>query len=101
MEFGKVQTSLDFYEKWHKEDAESLKRIEQEILKLTGNGNKGKIDILSDHVARLEASQHRIERLEKATEELEDRIYTTSLKVAGAIGLVTIIAHYLLSAAGL
>lgn len=112
MEFGKIQASLDFNREWRAEHTNLLTKLQLEIEKLTGNGHKGKIDdlnshlqsierLLTDQVARFDASQHRIERLEEFTEELESRIYTTSLKVAGAIGVVTVIAHYVMTAAGL
>lgn len=101
-EFGSIQTALAFHKDWREEQSDSLQRIEREIEKLTGNGNRGKIDDLSsklvnieklliDHTARSESSQHRIERLEETTKLLEDRLFSTSLKVAGAIGVCAIL----------
>ena len=100
-EFGSIQTALGFLSEWHKEDMEALRAIELEMSKLVGNGNKGKIDLLSEQVARLEANQHRMEALEERTKLLEDRIYTTSLKVAGGIAVVTLLAHYTMKAFGM
>jgi hypothetical protein len=101
-EFGSIQTALAFHKDWREEQSDLLQRIEREITKLTGNGNRGKMDDLSnrlfsieklliDHTARSESSQHRIERLEETTKMLENRLFSTSLKVAGAIGVFAII----------
>ena len=100
-EFGRIQTSLEFLSAWHKEDMDALKGIELELSKLIGNGNKGKIDLLSEQVARLEANQHRMESLEERTKLIEERLYTTSLKVAGSIAVVTLLAHYAMKAFGM
>jgi len=107
-EFGAIQKSLEFHGELRRDQSAALQKIQVEIEKLTGNGNRGKIDDLSlrlqniekllvDQVARFDASQLRIEHLEEFTEELEKRIYSTALKMASAIGAVTVIIHFIMS----
>lgn len=107
-EFGSIQTALAFHKEWREEQSHKLDRIQKEVEKLTGNGNKGKIDelfnklsdlntLIAQHIAMAESSQHRIEVLEQKTGLLEERIFSTSLKVAGVVGAVTIILHWVAS----
>lgn len=46
-EFGKIEASLDYQKELKEEQSKALDRIEKEIEKLFGNGNKGKIDEIS------------------------------------------------------
>jgi chromosome segregation ATPase len=105
-EFGKIQTALDFHKEWREEELKSLNEIHSEIQKLTGNGWRNKIEdvsiklstievMLSTFAARLDASQFRIESLEGKTTLLEDRIFSTSLKVAGAVGIGAIVFQFI------
>ena len=105
-EFGSIHTSLAFHKEWRAEQVRQLNRIQLEIEKLTGNGNRGKMDELSSkigdlstmlvaHIASCDASQHRIESLENRTKDLEERIFSTALKVAGAVGMMTMLLSYL------
>ena len=105
-EFGAIKTALDFHKEWRIEQTHKLDLIQKEVEKLTGNGNRGKIDelfsklgslesLIATHIAIAESSQHRIEQLEAKTTRLEERIYSTALKVAGVIGVVTLLLHWL------
>ena len=105
-EFGKIQTALDYHKEWREEEIKTLSEIHAEIQKLTGNGWRSKIEevsiklsaievMLSTFAARLDASQFRIESLEAKTTLLEDRIFTTSLKVAGAVGVGAIVFQFI------
>jgi hypothetical protein len=101
-EFGSIQTSLSFLKSWHDEENKALDEIKMEINKLANNGGREKMDsvanklaaievILSTLTTKLDASQFRIETLEGKTTLLEDRIFSTSLKVAGAVGIGAIV----------
>ena len=105
-EFGAIQTALAFHKEWRIEQTHKLDLIQKEVEKLTGNGNRGKIDelfaklgslesLIATHIAIAESSQHRIDQLEAKTTRLEERIYSTALKVAGVIGVVTLLLHWL------
>jgi hypothetical protein len=76
-----------------------------EIQKLASNGGREKVDsvvikltaievLLSTLSTKLDASQFRIEALEGKTMLLEDRIFSTSLKVAGAVGIGAIVFQF-------
>ena len=47
-EFGSIQKSLEFHKEWRDEARQSLGLIQREVEKLTGNGNRGRIDSISD-----------------------------------------------------
>ena len=105
-EFGKISTALEFHKGWRDEQLSKLNKLQSEIEKLTGNGNRGKIDelasslasverMMTDHLARSEASQQRISSLEQRVDVLDSRVFSTSVKVAGAVGLLVLIGQYL------
>ena len=105
-EFGQIQASLTFLKDWHDEELKAFDEIKQEINKLAGNGGREKTEaiavklasievILSTLSTKLDASQFRIEGLEGKTTLLEDRIFSTSLKVAGAVGIGAIVFQFI------
>lgn len=105
-EFGAIQTALAFHKEWRDEISASLHHLQLELEKLTGNGNRGKIDdlaskmqrietMLTETIARADARQLRIERLEDTTKILESRLFSTSLKVAGAVGGLAIFIQFI------
>lgn len=105
-EFGSIQTSLSFLKSWHDEENKALDDIKLEIHKLANNGGREKTDsivvklaaievLLSTLSTKLDASQFRIETLEGKTALLEDRIFSTSLKVAGAVGIGAIVFQFI------
>jgi len=100
LEFGRIQTALEFHKEWREETTQKLNCIQKEIEKLTGNGNRGKIDeiriLIEGQIASFAASEHRIDDLEKKIKLLEERVFSTSLKVAGGIGVASVIIHYVL-----
>ena len=107
-EFGSIQTSLSFLKSWHDEENKALDEIKVEIQKLAGNGGREKVDnvvikltaievLLSTLSTKLDASQFRIEALEGKIMLLEDRIFSTSLRVAGAVGIGAIVFQFVWS----
>jgi len=100
-QFAIINTNLKFHKEWRDEVSAKLKDIQSEVEKLTGNGNRGKIDDLriaiEHHIARSEASQHRIEELEARTKKLESRLFTIALQVAGAVGAASLIIHFIIN----
>lgn len=105
-EFGSIQTSLEFHKEWRVEQLRKLDALQREIEKLTGNGNRGKIDdlassissiekLLADHIVRSEAGQFRISGFEERITELDKRVFSTAIKVAGAVGLLIIVVEYI------
>lgn len=105
-EFGKIESALNFEKEWREIQTKMLTNIEKEIEKLTGNGNRGKIDELGVRLKSIEdllrefaasgaARQLRIERLEEITRLLESRLFSTSLKIAGVVGAAAIVIQLL------
>ena len=50
IQFGKIEKELEFHKEWRDEQRESLNTIQREVEKLTGNGNRGRIDAISDQL---------------------------------------------------
>jgi CII-binding regulator of phage lambda lysogenization HflD len=120
-EFGVIQADLRHHDEFRKEVRSSLAGIDHEIKKLTGNGNKGRVEHLSDAVGELgklltrsitksdavvEAIQVRMENIEKQQkkigeeqERVASRMWSERLRITGIVGLLWMLSKIYESAA--
>jgi hypothetical protein len=101
-EFGSIQKGLEFHKEWRDEQRVALSTLQREVEKLTGNGNRGRIDGISDdiseiktmlvgHIAEAEERDHRLDTHDKLLEKYEGRVYAISLKVAGVVAFLAMV----------
>lgn len=98
-EFGRIHRSLEFHQEWRTEQRQSLLNIQKEVEKLTGNGNRGRIDdifldlaeiktMLISHIAEATARDHRLDAHAARLDKLDSRIYTVAIGAAGLTALL-------------
>lgn len=114
LKFGTIEAELEHTHEFRDEVRGSLGKIDHEVRKLTGNGNKGRIDKLFDAVGEIntmiathithcetaeEVMEERITELKEkqAAEQkkVDDRLWSERLKIAGIVGLILIVNQLL------
>ena len=110
-EFGSIQKSLDFHREWRDEARASFNLLQKEVEKLTGNGNRGRIDDLVDDLAEIktmlvshirwgetehEATIRRINNHAEQIKKLESRIYKVAIGAAALAAILVPISKLLI-----
>ena len=109
IEFGKINKELEFHKEWRQELRDSLHKVQKEVEKLTGNGNRGRIDEISSdladiktmlvsHLAEAAGRDNRITMLEGQFNKLDNRVYSIAIKVAAAAAALALFVNYLIDA---
>lgn len=98
-EFGELRAKVDFAEEWRAEQRMALSNIQREVEKLTGNGNRGRIDdlfsgisdiktMLVSHITEAEARDRRIDLHDRRIDTLEGRVYKVAIAAAAAAAVL-------------
>lgn len=104
IEFGKIQAEREALSVWRADIKGDLNSIKKEILTLTGNGNRGKIDALQDdlgEIRRLLAEvsvtektyDERLSAVETSMDKFNNQMWSLGFKLGTIIGTLTILSQ--------
>ena len=108
VEFGKIQTALEFHKEWRDESRNTLSCIKKEVEKLTGNGNRGRIDSIADqltdihkllavHLKESEARDKRLDEQSDRIDELDRRLFKVAVGAAALAALLAPVIEMLIT----
>lgn len=93
--FGRIEAAQTHAKELRAAQSTEIQGLHKEVLKLTGNGNKGRIDSLAEqtavNTALLKKMDYRFDRIYNLIEKNEHRVWTMAGKVAGLVGSAGII----------
>ena len=106
-ELGAISKELEFHKEWRDEQRATLLSIQKEVEKLTGNGNRGRIDTLGDqiseissmlvsHLPEAQARDQRIALHEHRLDKIETRLYSVAIVAAGLSASLVPIAKWVM-----